>query len=244
MRRILLLCLCAVFFASAQEFEVVSIKPNHSGANGSRSHSDLGLLTASNMSLRQLIQRAYGLKDYQIEGPQWLAEEHFDISARYAEPSPDQKYTAFPIMMQKMLADRFKLQAHREQKSSSVYGLVVAKAGIKFKEAANPGGESSSSHGQHYEGKGISMATLAGFLARDEDLPVLDMTGLKGKYDLTLDWILEPKNPKPGDPPPPGGAFPYLPEALQEQLGLKLENRKAPIEFLVVDHAEKIPTEN
>jgi len=69
------------------------------------------------------------------------------------------------------------------------------------------------------------------------------MTGLKDFYDMKLDWIPEPKNPKPDDPPP-SGPYPYLPEALQEQLGLKMESRKAPIAILIVDHAERYPTEN
>jgi len=243
MRRILPCLLIAGFAASAQEFEVVSIKPNHSGSGGSHSHGDRGMIAATNVTLSSLIVDAYGLNDYQIEGPPWLKEERYDFTARFTETSPDDRKRVYGIMLQKMLAERFKLQTHREEKSSAVYGLVVTKAGIKFREAANPNGDGSDAHGEHYEGKGIAMAALADFLLRFEDLPVVDMTGLKGRYDLTLDWSPEPKNPKPGDPPP-AGPFPYLPEALQEQLGLKLENRKAPIDFLVVDHAEKIPTEN
>jgi uncharacterized protein (TIGR03435 family) len=123
----------------------------------------------------------------------------------------------------------------------AVYGLVLAKSGIKFQEV--PGDDShSNSDNNHYQGAGISMENFATVLSRRMDLPVIDMTGLKGFYSLTLDWVPEPR---PGEEPaanaPKGLA---LPEALQEQLGLKLEHRKAPLEVLVVDHVEKVPVEN
>jgi len=233
----LILASCA---ASAQEFEVVSIKPNRSGSNSSQSHSDAGRLTATNNSLRSLIQMAYGLPEYQVDGPDWLRTERFDMAAKFPEalPKDREKYRmALQAMLQKMLADSFHLVTHREQRNMAVYGLVVDKKGIKFQEVPE-GHSSSNTNNTHYEGTAVSMATFATVLSRRMDLPVLDMTGLKGFYNLKLDWVSEPR---PGDGDAPAGAL--LPEALQDQLGLKLEHRKAPVEVLVVDKAEKVPVE-
>jgi uncharacterized protein (TIGR03435 family) len=246
MRR-LFLCALLAAAASAQEFEVVSVKPNKSGSNGSHTNTDQGRLTAVNVTLRQLIVRAYNLKDYQVEGPDWLGIEHFDISAKFPEAlpkDPEKSEAIFTAMMQRMLADRFKLAIHRDQKTFAVYGLFVTKGGIKFREAApTEEGHGSNSNNNHFTGTNIGMDTFANFLSRRQDLPVIDMTGLKGYYDLTLDWIPEPKQPEPGAGADASTGL-TIPMALQEQLGLKLENRKAPIEILIVDHAEKLPTEN
>jgi uncharacterized protein (TIGR03435 family) len=232
-------CACV---ALGQEFEVVSVKPNNSGAsNGSHTHSDSGRITATNVSLKNLIMRAYALKDYQVEGPDWLTSERFDVVAKFPEALPDdrEKYNAaLTAMMQKMLEDRFKLAVHRIQKVFPVYGLVVGKNGVKFKEVPDINSHSSNSRNTHYTGTCVSMATFADFLGGRLEIPVLDMTSLAGFYDVTLDWAestaatAEPQK------------FPELPIALQEQLGLKLESRKAPLEVVVVDHIERVPTEN
>ncbi len=121
----------------------------------------------------------------------------------------------------------------------AVYGLVVDRKGIKFQEV--PEGDSSNkTSNNHYQGTAVSMASVAWVLSRRMELPVIDMTGLKGFYNLTLDWVPEPKGGSETEAP----AGPRLPEALQDQLGLKLEHRKAPVEVLVVDRVEKVPVEN
>src|ERR1044071_8041171 len=243
MRRIFVcLALSALAFSAlGQEFEVVSVKPNKSGNTGSRSHSDRGLLTSTNLSIRNLITMAYGIRDYQLEGPDWLDTERFDVNARFPEdlPKDREKFAAaLRSMMQKMLAERFKLALHRDQKMFAVYGLTVAKKGIKFKEV--PGGNSnSSSRNNHYEGSGVTMAGFAGFLSREADLPVIDMTGLQGAYEFKLDWAREARTPADApktDSPVPAAetpAGPVLAVAIEEQLGLKLEHRRAPIEVFI-----------
>jgi uncharacterized protein (TIGR03435 family) len=247
MRWILLCSVLASCVASAQEFEVVAIKLNRTGDNSSHTRSDQGRLTATNNSLRNFILMAYGLPDYRLDGPDWLGTQRFDLSAKFpAElPKDREKYqAALHSMLQKMLADRFHMTVHWEQRTMAVYGLVVDKKGMKFKEAPDTG-SSSNSDNNHYEGKSVSMANFATVLSRRMDLPVLDMTALKGFYDLKLDWAPEPRRSADGTAPDsdsPAGL--RLPEALQDQLGLKLENRKAPIDVLVVDRAEKVPTEN
>jgi uncharacterized protein (TIGR03435 family) len=255
------ICILMTAFASAalcQEFEVVSVKPHKSTSLSSGFRTDQGRLTATNVSLRGLIVRAYGVKDFQLEGPDWLSSERFDVSATLPEalPKDREKYdAAFHAMLQNMLADRFKLAVHREQKTRPVYGLIVGKGGIKFKEAPNSDCDSHSrnNNGTHFIGKCVSMDAFAEFLAarrRDlpADLPVLDMTGLQGFYDLTLDWSPEPRQSGESKADVPVAADnpsgPSLPVAIQEQLGLKLETRRAPVEILVVDHAEKAPSEN
>lgn len=234
--------------AGAQEFEVVSVKPDKSLLNSSSTHSNLGRYTATNTSLRNLIVEAYGLRDYQVEGPEWLRFERYDVAAKFPEavPRDREKYrAALQAMLQKMLLDRFKLQTHREQKMITVYGLAVGKNGIKMKEVPDGGSHDQNSNNTHFQGASVNMAALATFLSRRMDRPVLDMTGLTGYYDFTLDWV--PETATPVDGKSEAGADtsgPTITMALQDQLGLKLEARKAPIEILVVDHADKAPTEN
>src|SRR5689334_10872530 len=122
MRRILLFALMAAFawVVLGQEFEVASVKPNRSGSGHSGTHSNRGLLRADNLSLKNMIAMAYDMKDYQVEGPDWLGEVRFDIAAKFPNELPNdrEKYrAALGAMMQKMLAERFKLVVHRDQKS-------------------------------------------------------------------------------------------------------------------------------
>jgi uncharacterized protein (TIGR03435 family) len=249
MRPTLLLILCPALLAqdASPAFEVVSIKLNTSASGRSESHSDRGRWSGINLSLKSLIVRAYGVRDYQVEGPDWLSSQYFDISAKFPDALPSgpenrEKYAAaMQSMTQKMLADRFHLAVHRTPKPSAVYGLVVGKNGIKFKEV--PLGEShSNSNNNHYDGKCVTMSQFAAVLSVFMDLPVLDATGLKGFYDLTLDWVPESHSNKPETESAPTGLT--LTDAVADQLGLKLEHRKAPVDMLVVDHIEKMPTEN
>jgi len=146
----------------------------------------------------------------------------------------------FRAMMQNMLTNRFGLVVHSSQKTLAVYGLLVAKSGLKISEGEE-GSSSSNSRNNHYSGTGVTMSRFAQFLSRVADLPVVDMTGLKGFYTFTLDWTPEPDaSLLTGENP----AWEALREALEAKLGLRCENRKAPIEIVIVDHAEKIPTAN
>ena len=243
--------------ALCQEFDVVSVKPNNSGAYDSHFNTDRAGITATNVTLRGLITRAYGIQDYQLEGPDWISSRRFDVAATIpSEPAGEKEpdYSAsLQTMMQHMLVDRFKLVAHREQKTQQVYGLVIGKSGIKFKEASTCKSQGRNRNGTHLVGTCVSMNSLAEVLAlrsRDlpEDRPVIDMTGLKGFYDFMLDWIPEPRPSKEHKTDNPlvreQEAGVTLVVALEEQLGLKLETRKAPVDIVVVDHAEKVPSEN
>jgi uncharacterized protein (TIGR03435 family) len=152
-------------------------------------------------------------------------------------------------MLQTLLAERFKLVVHRETRELPVYALVVAKNGPKLTkvEGSASGGDMSSSDGT-VTGTAVTMARLAGFLATprpDLGLPVVDQTGLDGWFSFTLNWTPERQLiEKPDSKPLAADAPPPILIALQEQLGLKLEKRKVPLEVVIVDRAERVPTEN
>ena len=235
----------AVSLCLGQEFEVASIKRNNSMSGSSHSNSDQGMLRGTNLSLKYLILDAYGIRPYQLEGPDWLESVRFDIAAKFSEPLPkdrEKSKAIYQSMMQKMLVERFKLNVHHDQKTLGVYALVVNKGGIKFKEVPS-GRSSSNNHNTHYTGSAVSMETFAAFLSGQMDLPVINMTDLTGYYDLKLDWVAERQSQAKSDRIELV-AGQTISEGIQDQLGLKVERRKAKIQILIVDHAEKVPTEN
>jgi uncharacterized protein (TIGR03435 family) len=144
-------------------------------------------------------------------------------------------------MLQALLTDRFKLSLHRESKEMSVYALVAGKNGPKVKTAESASGISSHSDGGPiHVSATVGMDGFANYLSQRLDRPVLDQTGLKGLFEIKLDWSPDSIQ-RPGANDDLQG--PSIFTALQEQLGLKLEGRKAPVEVLVIDHAE-MPSEN
>jgi uncharacterized protein (TIGR03435 family) len=226
--------------ADTPAFDVASVKPNPSGANSTHISHTGGTLTVTNATLKYCILRAYGVADAQVSGPAWLDTERYDIVAKAAADAVSDRH---PLRLRALLAERFKLAVHRETRESSVYALVVAKNGpkiIKEEPIGDGDGDLESSRG-HVTAKAVSMNHLATFLAGPRAAlgrVVVNQTGLGGVYSFTLDWTPEESDSKAPDSHPP------LPAALQEQLGLKVEARKAPVEILVIDHVEKIPTEN
>jgi uncharacterized protein (TIGR03435 family) len=234
--------------AAALEFEVASVKPvlgevpNH--PVGLRIHH--GTLNVDDARLRQIIGLAYGIQRVNVQGgPDWLDTDKYNIIAKAgsADASPDQ----IKAMLQTLLADRFKLALHRETKELPVYTLVVGKNGSKLQEAKEEerttvtngaaAGRIQMTFQKH------TLATLVNTLANMLGSPVLDKTGLTGRYDFKLEWAPDLPRRVNGDPPLINGvpveSGPDIFLALQEQLGLKLEKKKGPAEVLVVDHAEK-----
>jgi uncharacterized protein (TIGR03435 family) len=262
------------------------------------------------MTLKDLIAAAYKVKAFQVTGPAWLATEHFDIVATMPEGS---KKDDAPAMLQALLADRFKLVAHKETQEHPVLALVVGKGGPKMKESpgdapaidpdtplkpgeiqmdtangparmtldlkhggatVNMGAKGTVTYSvdiqsmmMHMTSTKTTMAALADTLTAmmkqmggGSGRQVLDMTGLKGNYEVTLEFSLadvtaaaraQGMNTPGGNAGSPGGAEASDPAgagstvyASVEKLGLKLEPRKTPMEQLIVDHAEKTPTEN
>jgi uncharacterized protein (TIGR03435 family) len=226
--------------ATAPKFEVASVKLSAPGrpasAVGVRLNS--ALFTSSGLPLRNLIYSAYGVPAWRVTGgPAWLDTDTYDIVATLPPNTPKDQINA---MLLALLVDRFKLTIRREIRDYPVYVLVAAKEGLKLRTSGD--GKFSVKTGRgHLEVHHADMPTLVGYLwnrnAPAADRPVVDMTGLKGFFDITLDWT--PANIQPG----PADTSPSLFTAIQEQLGLKLEARKSPFEFIVIDSVER-PSEN
>jgi uncharacterized protein (TIGR03435 family) len=239
------LYVCLPVAAAAQQlaFEVASIKPSNYQGGPLRVTASIGAdgIDFSNVTPRLCIQRAYGVKPYQVTGPEWINTERYMIVAKGAGAAPEDTIL---LMLQTLLAERFKLVFHREAKEMAVYALVVSKNGPKLKEATDEGATQIAPDGREIRFERASMGMLAGAIARNVDRPVVDATGLKGLYNFKLAWS-DDDRPKPNraaagaaDASDPGEA-PSIFTALQERLGLRLEPRKAPVDVLVIDHIEK-----
>jgi uncharacterized protein (TIGR03435 family) len=192
------------------------------------------MFTATNVSLKLLISRAYGIAEAQIEGgPDWIDTEKYDVAARADTPSEMSREELRPCL-QALLAERFRLRIHRETKQGAVFALVVAKNGPKFKEHVGAGssgiGASSDSGKTVITGTKTTSARLAEYLSGQAGRPIIDNTGLMGEYDFRVEWATDEVSASSG---------PSIFTALQEQLGLKLEATRGPIEMIVVDRAEK-----
>jgi len=252
-------------------FDVVSIKPNKSDAGWVKTMYKPDGYSATNISLKMLILAAYGIKEDQLSGlPSWAESARYDIDAKVADPDVAEwqrlKNDQRRIMLPPLLADRFKLTVHNETKTLPIYELVVAKGGSKLKEAtpgdtyANgfkgpdgvaKGGMMRMSPGQ-LTAQGVPMTSLVNMLSQQLHRTVVDKTGLTGKYDIALQWT-----PDEGSDPMfkgtdgsqlraaslPDDSGPSIFTAVQEQLGLKLQSAKGPVETFVIDHVE-MPSEN
>jgi uncharacterized protein (TIGR03435 family) len=312
---LILLTACAAFGQAGAEsptFEVASVKPAEPqppgmiriGISGGPGTPDPGQLRCTNVSLKNILMKAYAVKGYQLHGPKWLDSERFDIAAKIPMNATKEQ---FQQMLQNLLAERFKLALHHETKELPMYALVVGKGGSKLKASvdddatasggapppgASPGGDGAAPPmarlkvgadgmpqlppGMGKNGMMMMMTNgrlravgnrqpvgaLTELLGNQLGVPVVDATGLKANYDFTLDFAPDSTNGPMGmiAPPPlqhdggPGAGAPLAsaPDlsgpsiftALQEQLGLRLEQRKGPVDLLVIDRAEKVPTEN
>jgi|SRR5579883_3114666 len=291
---------CAIALAqppASPNFEVASVKPSppqpagqfamrQRGGPGS---PDPSQYTVEGFPLSRIIQTAYNVRGYQVTGPSWIDTERYDIMAKIPAGTTQEQ---FQLMLQNLLAERFKLKIHKDSKEVPIYALVVAKGGVKMKESApldpsdpanNPpsgplpvgrdgrpqlprGGRgmmiSMGPNGLHMEAARTTTAQLADVLSNQLGRPVVDETGLKAQYEYKLDFSPEGLQMMRGMPagPPHGGdggrgpgpgaggegreAGPSIFTAVQEQLGLKLDSRKGPVDLIVVDSAERTPTEN
>jgi uncharacterized protein (TIGR03435 family) len=273
---------------ASPSFEVASIKPSppltgpmrsgmRLGCGGGPGTSDPGMWTCSFTSLAELIIRAYNVERYQFTPADWMRTTMFDIIAKVPAGTTKEQ---FQLMQQNLLAERFKLTVHHEQKEMVTYELTVGKNGLKMKESAadaaaqadDPGTVPHLTMGKdgfpafpagrggmiglngHFRWTGVNVTiaditkTLSGQLGR----PVIDATGLKGKYDIDMTWIQESMGGRGGGAASGNeapvvaevDAGPTITRAIQEQLGLRVDSKKGPGDILVVDHAEKVPIEN
>ena len=242
--------------ATPPVFEAATVKLNKSGSSSSQSNWDQGRYTATNIALKNLMNySAYGIPEPRIlGGPKWLDSERFDIEAKVDGPAAEQMRTLsreqrklqMQAMFQQLLADRFKLSVHWETRELPVYALVVAKSGPKLTAATKPDSGTSSSNGQ-FMARGMTLAeisqSLTQELARELGRVIIDKTGIAGRYDITLKWTPDADGASPDKGTEDTSSGPSIFTALQEQLGLKLESTKGPVQVLVIDHIE-MPSEN
>jgi uncharacterized protein (TIGR03435 family) len=230
------------------EFDAVSIKPNKTDSNVMLDKTPKDGYAVEHYTVRLVIGAAYGIRwDLISGGPGWIDTSYFDIVAKVAGEDVE-AYRKLSkrernAMVQAVLADRFKLVAHVETKEMPGYELGVAKNGPKLQETkfkrqgfgANPG---------DYHVEAITMQTLAELLSQTMQRTVMDKTGLTGKYDFELKWAVDrARAPAADDIAASEPSGPTLFTALEEQLGLKLNAVKAPVDTLVIDHVE-LPTGN
>ena len=223
-----------------REFEVASIKPNKTNERmyyGLRNAS----LTVRNMTVKGLIQIAYGKRDFQITGgPAWITSGCFDIEAKAERPQ-----RATHDMLKSLLAGRFHLKLHSETKETSLYSLVVARGGFKMKLSADQtepekGGPKELGPGR-LVGEGIPMYVIANLLSNMLGRAVINNTGLTGKYDVNLQPVPDSLQLQtdPADPLTQADVLNLaIIEAVETQFGLKIESIKASEEVLVIDHIE------
>ena len=227
----------------APPFEVASIKRSQDplGASSGITTSK-GRISARNVTLKRCMRGAYAVEEPRIlGGPKWLDDARYNIEAKAASPAGDSELA---MMLQSLLAERFKLAFHREQRALSGYALVLGKSGLKAKPSEPDAGSRTSSRWGVIEAAGCNMAHLALKLSEVLHLPVADFTAVPGEFDFKLEWTADDmRAPPPSAAAPDAVSGPSIFDALEEQLGLKLESRKVPAEVLVIDHAEK-PSEN
>jgi len=250
--------------AKALRFEVASVKPSPETVSGGGwvrvgASGDAGRVSYTRVTLNNLLMTAYKVKRYQISGPDWMDRERYDVAAKLPEGSSKDQA---PLMLQALLAERFQVALHREQKDLPAYALAPAKGGFKLKPVENPSATmnlEAGSAGRRLQGT-FSLSRLADLLTNFLGQPVFDQTGIAGEFEIKLEWTPDEREqgmsairfpnlaggPAGGVESKPSETFggPSIFAALQQSLGLRLEPRKAPMDILVIDHAEKVPTEN
>ena len=250
-------CVAQQLAAPVPVYDTVVIKPNNSLARGMSIDMDDTTFQAKNVSLKQLLVNAYGIREgLMFNLPGWAGALRFDIMAKVTDPDMKVMRNISRAQRQAMLAailvDRFHLKIHTELKTLPVYELVIAKGGSKLKTSAvplpdgknpdDPGLGNMDVHNTTMTASNVTISELAGNLSFPLDRTVIDKTGLTSRYDFQLQWTADNAANGGAD----SGATDLPPDlftAIQEQLGLKLQAAKGPVATLVVDHVEQ-PTAN
>jgi uncharacterized protein (TIGR03435 family) len=235
-------------------FEVATIKPSDPAGPGQIITLRGAEVITTNVTLHDLINLAYWLHPKQITGgPDWTESDKFDMAGKPdapGQPNVDQ----MKMMIGKLLADRFQLKFHFEKRDLPVYAIGIAKTGAKItKSQDDPNGLPGWNFGRTPSGtvftfRNSPLSQVAALLQNSLDKPVVDLSGLSERYDFTVTFTPDAGQAALlGGPPPPGAdnrdAAPDLFSAFQQQLGLKLESTKAPVDVMVIDKVEK-PSEN
>jgi uncharacterized protein (TIGR03435 family) len=234
-----LLCVVTTFTALAQQFDVSVIKP----ADPANTRNGMGFgpngrtVTVDGLTLRQIAREAYNVFPSQmivnpaLPNSGWIDSDRYDISGKTDGDTPVSKEIQ-NRMLQQLLAQRFALQVHHESLEITIYSLTIAKNGLKLNPPGTGGPYLSGPAPGKLIGQQTTMASLARALGGVLGRPTLDDTGVTGGYDFALTWA-------PNELESADSTGPSLFSALQEQLGLKLESKKAPMDVIVIDHAEK-----
>jgi uncharacterized protein (TIGR03435 family) len=247
---------CAAAFGQSQipvpSFEAADVKPNKSGET--RMAVDFqpgGKFTARNVPMKNLIALAYGVRPEAVQAaPGWVESERYDVVAKASQSVKPEEIRR---MVQSLLAERFKLAAHTDSKPMPAYALLTAKGGPKMQPAEDaPLTEQRCVPGEGAPGQkhvmcrhmtmAVWSATLQEIATRDINVPVVDQTDLKGTFDFKLDWTPAVRNGAAAPEDAPAG--PTLFDAVETQLGLKLERKTLPLPVIVIDRVERTPIEN
>lgn len=221
-------------------FDVASIKPNRSVSRAGSTSRSGGRVTFENESLREMIEFAYGIppgRGDELVGPAWLDVAKFDIAATCP---PETSRDRVLEMFRTLLAERFGLRTHRENRTVTGYALIALKGTSSLRSAAKPPEENLSFGEGRLTASGMTMSSLAARLSGpifNLGRPVVDMTGASGAFDFSLRWA-------PDGATAATDTAPSIFTALEEQLGLKLEKREVTVDVVVVDHVERAPSGN
>jgi uncharacterized protein (TIGR03435 family) len=232
---------CA-FAADQKTFDVASIRPAQSGRESTT--VEPGAVTMRNTRLSACVRWAYGVQEYQVSAPGWLNETRFDIVAKAGTPAADAELR---LMMRTLLTDRFKLTFHRETKELPALVMTVGKNGHKLTPTEVEGTPTFKTGKMNLTGQGATLSQMVDFLTGEIHQPLIDQTGLTGKFNYFLDinaYVNEEMLKAAAPNGPPHEAASIIAQAMQSQLGLKVESKKMPIEMFVIDAMEKAPTEN
>jgi uncharacterized protein (TIGR03435 family) len=253
----LLLALACVA-ASAQttpansSFEVASIHAVNSDGRQKSITDEPGTLTMHSVTLRDCLQWAYEVEPVQISGPPWIADSRFDINAKAADPADIRRLR---LMLRTLLTERFEMKLRHEQKDLAVYFMMLAPGGPKFHEPGQKdqskflqsksdgptrlGGDRTGLIAEH-----VPLFDIAAELSQPLQRPVIDKTGLTGRYDIRIDIAAFMQTAGERDNHGPMDEMSVIFSAFPAQLGLKLEPGKDVVDFIVIDSADKTPTEN
>jgi uncharacterized protein (TIGR03435 family) len=250
---ILAACAIAKAQSAAPAFDVASIRPTDPSYKGGIISDAPGALTMRGVTLRNCLQWAYNIRQYQLSGPGWLGDTRYDISAKAVDPVDIDRLR---LMLQALLADRFGMRVHRETRNLPAFSLIVAPGGPKFHDTASGNAskffESTKDGEAHFTedktgliAERVTMADLTAKLAEPLQRPVVDKTGLTGRYDIRID-LLPFLNQVGSDEDNKANldVIGVIVTAFPNQLGLKLEPTKENVDFVIVDSANKTPTEN
>jgi uncharacterized protein (TIGR03435 family) len=225
--------------AQTSAFEVATVKPSQGGNRSRYPGMRNRVFTAENIPLRRLLTVAWGVHEVSVAGPGWLDSEKFDIAAKAPEGVADSQ---FPPLLQSLLKERLGVVAHIENKQAPVFEMILAKDGLKLHpfDPAHPPITPSNTGGSLLIGVG-TLSQIANMLTFAVQNPVIDKTGIEGRYSYSVSY--SPLSAQP-DPTSAASGPPDIFTAVQDQLSLRLKSARAPVNFLIVDHAEHQPTAN